>query len=83
MNLYLISQEKNNNYDTYNMAVVCAKSSKDAAEIHPSGCKKETWPLNSESYTWCSCPEDVKVTYIGKASSKMKRGVICASFNAG
>lgn len=36
MNLYLISQDINNNYDTYDAAVVAAESEDDARAIHPS-----------------------------------------------
>lgn len=36
MNLYLISQTANNGYDSYDSAVVAAKSAKDARKIHPS-----------------------------------------------
>ena len=36
MNLYLISQDENIGYDTYDSAVVAAKSEKDARTIHPS-----------------------------------------------
>lgn len=36
MNLYLISQDFNNDYDAYDSAVVAAKSPKDARTIHPS-----------------------------------------------
>lgn len=36
MNLYLISQDINSGYDTYDSAVVAAESEKDAREIHPS-----------------------------------------------
>jgi len=36
MNLYLISQDVNDNYDTYDSAVVAAKSEGDARKISPS-----------------------------------------------
>ena len=36
MNLYLISQDVNDGYDTYDSAVVVAKSEQDARDIHPS-----------------------------------------------
>ena len=35
MNLYLISQSVNNEYDTYDSAVVAAESEEDATKIHP------------------------------------------------
>ena len=37
LNLYLIYQYLNNDYDTYDSAVVAAESDGDARNIHPSG----------------------------------------------
>ena len=76
LNLYLIYQYLNNDYDTYDSAVVAAESDGYARNIHPSG--DDEWDDN----TWCK-PDQVKVTLIGNAEDNMKRGVICASFNAG
>ncbi len=36
MNLYLISQSINNDYDTYDLAAVAAENEQDARRIHPS-----------------------------------------------
>ena len=36
MNLYLISQNHNNDYDTYDSAVVVAESAESAKRMHPS-----------------------------------------------
>ena len=36
MKLFLISQDKNEGYDTYDSAVVVAESEKEAREVHPS-----------------------------------------------
>lgn len=77
MKLWLISQEVNNDYDTYSDAVVCAETKEEARNIHPSGCE-----LVDDNYSWCS-PKDVKVSYIGTAKEGTKKGVICASFHAG
>ena len=74
MNLYLISQRVNNDYDTYDSAVVCAKNKKEAQNIHPSGFKC--------NLTWCSS-ENVLVELIGQSKKGLKKGVIVASFNAG
>lgn len=80
MNLYFISQDVNNDYDTYNAAVVAARSARAAKMIHPGGqpdyncCK---------SYNDWACPDFVKVELIGKAKNGTKIGVVCASFNAG
>jgi hypothetical protein len=79
MNLYLISQEVNNSYDTYDSAVVAAESEDAARSIHPS---KSDWDGKSQMYeTWCA-KENVTVRLIGTAADDVS-GVICASFNAG
>ena len=81
MNLYLISQSVNKGYDTYDSAVVCAKSAKEAQRTHPSGSPMYT-ATKPDIWAWCS-PEAVEVELIGKAKKGTKKGVICASFNAG
>ena len=77
MNIYLMINTDNYNkyWEYYDSAVVCAKSTKDAVKIHPSD--TDNYSLSD----WCK-PEIVTVTYIGEASPKQKRGVICSSFNA-
>ena len=76
MKLFKIWQTENNEYDTYDSAIVAAKSKTDATNIHPS------IRPNPNPNTWVS-PDKVFVEYLGTAKSKIKRGVICASFNAG
>ena len=80
MNIYLISQEINFEYDTYDSAVVCAPDEATAKMIHPSGNVLGT--NKYDEFTWCS-PEHVKVVLIGTAVPNSLQGVICASFNAG
>lgn len=80
MNLYLISQEANNDYDTYDSAVVVAKTPKEAKAVHPNG-KRVNNQDYMTNYTWVGI-DDVKVKFIGTTKRK-KKGVICASFNAG
>ncbi len=82
MKLYLLSQDVNTDYDTYDSCVVCAKNEEDAKTIHPSN-RIGPVNINRENYgSWCGL-NDVKVEYIGRPSKGLKRGVICASFNAG
>ena len=92
MNLYLLTQDENNGYDTYDSCVVAADSPKDAVLIHPNDevfgsdpmSKFEGWAKGTRrSYdTWCSSPEQVKVKLVGVAAEGIT-GVVCASFNAG
>jgi len=79
MKLYLISQDENDNYDTYDSAVVAARTQKGARSIHPG---YDKWP-EKNNYVWCSSPEMVKVEYLGEAKKGTKEGRICSSFNAG
>ena len=82
MKLFLISQEQNNSYDTYDSAVVAAPDEEIARHIDPgSGKQKEDW--DAKYGDWCNSPDDVIVTYIGEAADNVKQGVICASYNAG
>jgi len=37
MKLWLLSQDKNNDYDTYDSCVVVAENEEDAKSIHPDG----------------------------------------------
>ena len=85
MNLYLISQDSNRDYDTYDSAVVAAVNEKDASVMHPYGRKKDRLDRTKEvhSFEWVLDPSLVKVEYIGVAKDKQQRAVICASFNAG
>ena len=89
MNLYKISQHSNNGWDTYDSAVVVARDESEAQRIHPDGRGKKWWDLGPDDYysdTWCSHPDQVSVTHIGKCRQelKLKEGsIICASFNAG
>lgn len=77
MNIYLISQDVNRGYDTYDSAIVLAESVALARQMCPSGYKT---PFRG---SWCD-PSDVKVELIGKANKKFNEPqVICSSFNAG
>jgi hypothetical protein len=85
MKLYRISQELNNDYDTYSDAVVAAEDESSARNIHP---RNETDWKDADEYpkysyaTWVS-RELVKVEYLGEAKEGTVSGVICSSFHAG
>lgn len=76
MNLYLITQTVNNDYDTYDSAIVCAKDATAAKQFHPG---RRQW----DSMTWCDTPDQVKVKLIGTAAPGRSEGVVLSSFNAG
>ena len=81
MKLYLIWQEVNNDYDTYDSAVVAALDEEDARSINPQSINFDDWEFIDYN-TWTE-RENVKVEYIGEAADNIERSVICASFNAG
>lgn len=73
MKLFRISQDVNDEYDTYDSAIVAAQTKKEAQHT-PIG--------HDNSYEWAS-PADVNVEYLGMAKRGTKKGVILTSFNAG
>jgi len=87
MNLYLISQEANSDYDTYDSAVVAAESEGAAKRIHPSA--NIEYPIDKTVHeqgqrgSWAFLSE-IKVRLIGVADPSIKKEeVICSSYNAG
>jgi hypothetical protein len=94
MKLWLISQDENDDYDTYDSAVVAAETESEARSIHPGdnqlslkngkwvGTRPDGTEYESYSGTW-SRTDAVKVEYIGEAKEGTEKGIICASFNAG
>ena len=84
MNIYLLEQDIIDGYDTYDSIVVCAKSEEDAREIYPDN---ERWEDNAND-SWLewvrfSDIDKIKVTLLGKADKRIKRGCILSSYNAG
>ena len=84
MNLYLISQTVNDDYDSYDSAVVCCGNADIARNMHPFDGTPVKWGTEEERWNgWAAKLEDVTVTFIGIADPFIKEGVVCASFNAG
>jgi hypothetical protein len=93
VNLYLISQSENNDYDTYDSAVVAAESKEDAVLVNPGtgnyAWDGEGWIFIREDGTTCQMgddwtpPKNVTAELIGVANEGTGRGSICSSFNAG
>jgi hypothetical protein len=84
MKLFLIAQDENNGWDTYDSAVVAAEDEEQARQINP----RNGWPMTERDWNrdysdWCSTPERVRVQLLGVAEEDTEAGVICASFNAG
>ncbi len=93
VNLYRISQDANDGYDTYDSAIVAAESEECARRISPDG--YDVWSDAMKCWvapngtkrdwlgTWCSHIDNVKVELIGRGLADTQAGVILASFNAG
>ena len=77
MNLYLLTQDDNNGWDTYDSCIVCAETEEEAIKINPDN----EW--ENKFTCWASKPELVDATFIGVASDDLEKGVVLASFNAG
>lgn len=86
MKLWLIEQDVNNNYDTYDSAVVAAEDEDAARDTWPSGYGDETtrqiYAAGKRYSSWAPF-DKVKATYLGEARDGMPAGVLCSSFNAG
>ena len=91
MNLYLISQDVNNSYDTYDSAVVAAKTELEARRTYPANSNSlldYSWPKWEEEEAkpygvWVKSHTQVKAEFIGIAAEGVEAGVILASFDAG
>lgn len=81
MKLWILTQDKNHNYDTYDSAVVAAETEEEARLIHPSG-YKTNWDGTPSSYDSLVAAKDVKVAYLGATDRKIS-GVVLSSYNAG
>jgi len=96
MEIYLLEQNWNNDYGTYDSFVVIAENEKEARLIHPSmyvtHIKDKQWmgtntkggefKQNSRDWVQLDEIERIKITHIGKATDKQEKGVLLASFNA-
>jgi hypothetical protein len=91
MNIYLIHQTVNDDYDTYGSAVVVANSEEEARNMHPFGLHwmDNAWRYSdgkkaSHGLTDWTTPANVIVELIGVADKKYKqRTIIDANFRAG
>lgn len=84
MFLFKLSQDVNNDYDTYSSCVVVAKDPDSAKAMTPYN---PDYDLDVDcqyrEQAWAPV-QDVKVECVGAASDGLREGdVICASFHAG
>ncbi len=90
MNIYKVSQDINNDYDTYDSFVCYAENEEEAKEIFPRNGKSFiemiSQDLDEKYYVdrlWTSDKSKIEVEFLGTAKDGSKKGVILASFNAG
>jgi hypothetical protein len=84
MKIYKIWQTVNNNYGTYDSAIVVADNEEDARMMSPSDIGDIYYDFTRNIITAWACKfEQVHCEYIGEAKNGMKKGVVVASFNAG
>lgn len=77
MKLFLISQTENNDFETYDSAVVAAPDEETARNMDPAtGKPVDKW--GGIFSTWADGPECVIVKYLGE--TEVDQGVICASY---
>ena len=80
MKLYLLSQDENNDYDTYDAFIVCAENEADARTFKPDN---TMFNPERDSGAWTKNESAITCQEIGVANKNQERGVILASFNAG
>lgn len=93
MKLWRISQDKNNDWDTYDSAVVAAETEEEARVTYPGESdyrwSGSTWQyhttdgqvINMSGYSWVD-PAAVDVQFLADGYEG-PAGTVCASFNAG
>ncbi len=74
--MWKISQNFNDDYGTYDSAIVAAETEEDARNT-------DMEEEHSKFYNVWAAPEHVEVEYIGEAKEGTEAGIILASFNAG
>ena len=79
MNLYRVHQiENNNQYETYEAVVVCAKDKKDAMTIMPE--VDYYYEINGIQDMYNSSNHSIVIKYLGRASEDIPRGIILSNF---
>jgi hypothetical protein len=80
MNIYLLEQNVNADYDTYDSMVVSAPDEHTARQMHPND------PLGYNDQPrykeWANSPDQVQVTLLGTSNNPTQK-IILASYNAG
>lgn len=92
LNLYLLTQNTNRGYDTFNSCMVAAPDEAMARLLHPRGDRYwngREWAYTDGDYRYAAGeagwtdPDNVTVEHVGVTLADRPVGVLCASFNAG
>lgn len=82
--LYLLKQDINRDWDTYDSMIVCATSEDEARLMHPSEYRETLEDIDYfDSWVPLSKADKIEITVIGYAEKDVEIGVVLASFNAG
>lgn len=82
MKLWLLEQNVNNGYDTFDSCVVSAPTYDEAVAMMPIA-NNSGWPDESGREDYWATADKVVCTQIGDALPDAVKRVWCASFNAG
>lgn len=84
MNLYMISQTENNDYDTYYLAIVRAPDEETAKNMDPETGQRMKFLKKNYRYhrTWAYSSDGVTVKLIGTSIDDTP-GIVCASSKDG
>lgn len=86
MKLWLITPNQPLGHDTYDSAVVAAKTMEDAQKVHPSSLhesNESAWEWSKKYGDWVHQPDQVTAELIGTTNKYTAGQVVIASFNAG
>ncbi len=88
MKLWLLTQDEERGYDTFDSCVVAAPTEARAKAINPRGMIYDIWKSDGQNNfdfggSWASNPSKVFAEYLGEAKEGTPMGVILSSFNAG
>ena len=83
MKLYLLTQDDNSSWDSFDSCLVCAENEEDAKSIMPDFNEGKPFEPSRKYGTWAFTIEGVRCKEIGIANLDVKRGVVINSFNAG
>jgi hypothetical protein len=85
LKLYLVSQDYNRGYDTYDSFVGAFESAEEAQNTHPYGESLDDRNSLFGNGVWVTkiFIGKVKVQYLGEADESVEHGIICSSYNAG